>query len=614
MSKAGERSSGELSHGRSEDKELSGSVGNDPPIDWATWSDEHGRDHREENSAPNDWAAFCELQGRVQRDGVGQLQGTQVGKAFCDKLDKLVDAGEFDSGKAEYLKNGVTMGFDLGLDESVLKGKRVFKNYPTAFSAKDKVTDALRDRVRSGKTLKLGAFDGNASKLPGKDATVVPMGSVGKKLEPTKVRPFSDHTKTRLNKAARDRVEHTLDTYDEIAEALKPSYFARIEDVDAAFPILPLHPRVWNHMLIWWYDVDRPLEEQDGPNTLYCHIFADFGTAPLPGIWDLFWKAIKAMAKHDGVLTLPMPHFVDDNTLIGPSAEEVDAVGEALSDYVEELGAPFKRLKTRKASMRQLVLGFWWDSVARTRKLEDEKLKIYIDYLLEMASRRSVTLSELRVLLGRMHRASMTMPGGAKAFLGNILSMIRGLKMPWHQRRMTAKARKDILKLVEILQSNHGQGYFDTSHLPWHPAIWTDAMKNDSGAAWGWCCADGEYDYGRYQRRKDVRKFIDELEGNAVERALKAIGEKARDKRVPIYIDNSSFQLSLVKGWSKAERLTEVIKQLYALSVEYNCVIVPIWISTHDNVGADALSRGDLGRFHEWAKDHMSNQPYQHCH
>ena len=193
--------------------------------------------------------------------------------------------------------------------------------------------------------------------------------------------------------------------------------------------------------------------------------------------------------------------------------------------------------------MRQLVLGFWRDSVSRTRTLEDEKLKIYIDYLLEMAGKQTITLSELRVLLGRMHRASMTMPGGAKAFLGNILSMIRGLKMPWHRRRMTLKARRDIFILVDILKSNHGQGYFDTSHLPWHPAIWTDAMKVDNVAAWGWCCADGEYDYGVYRRAQSER-FIDELEGDAVKRALTSIGDRVRDKRVPIYIDNSSFQLS----------------------------------------------------------------------
>ena len=137
----------------------------------------------------------------------------------------------------------------------------------------------------------------------------------------------------------------------------------RIEDVDGAFPILPLRPRVWKYMYIWWYDVDRPLEKQSKPNTLYAHLFADFGTAPLPGIWDLFWRAIKLMAKQDGVLKLPMPHHVDDNAIIGPTAEEVDRVGDEFTEYVEQFGVSLKRLKSKKADWNQLMLGFWWDCI-----------------------------------------------------------------------------------------------------------------------------------------------------------------------------------------------------------------------------------------------------------
>ena len=98
------------------------------------------------------------------------------------------------------------------------------------------------------------------------------------------------------------RVKHTLSAYDDVARELLPGYFMRIEDVDGAFPILPLRPRIWKYMYVWWYDVDRPLDEQTKPNTLYVHLFADFGTSPLPGIWDLFWRALKLMAKRDGVL------------------------------------------------------------------------------------------------------------------------------------------------------------------------------------------------------------------------------------------------------------------------------------------------------------------------
>ena len=110
----GEGSSGEVPVRRSEDYDLSGSAGNNPPNDGRHSAVLQGRDHRNEQCTQDDsneqctqddWAAFCLLQGRVQRDGVGQLKGTQVGKAFCDKLDELVREGEFSSGKAEYLKN-----------------------------------------------------------------------------------------------------------------------------------------------------------------------------------------------------------------------------------------------------------------------------------------------------------------------------------------------------------------------------------------------------------------------------------------------------------------------------------------------------------------------------
>ena len=204
-----------------------------------------------------------------------------------------------------------------------------------------------------------------------------------------------------------------------------------------------------------------------------------------------------------------------------------------------------------------------------------------------------------------MFRASMTLPQGSKAFLGGILKLIRGLKKPHHRRRLTDHVRNDIRRLVKLLLDNGGSGYFDISHLPWFPAIWTDAMKDRSSAGWGWCCANGLYDYGEYDR-KQRKENIDALEGDAVYRATSTLGDQMRGHRVPLYIDNSAFQLSMSKGWSRAERLTEVIKRLHELSVQHDCYFIPIWISTHDNIGADALSRLDLKRFDEWASTNIS--------
>ena len=118
-----------------------------------------------------------------------------------------------------------------------------------------------------------------------------------------------------------------------------------------------------------------------------------------------------------------------------------------------------------------------------------------------------------------------------------------------------------------------GRGYFDHTHMPWAPPVYTDSMKDDRVAGWGWCSFTGHYDFGVYGSA-DRKKCIDALEGDAVLRAATALGHLWKTHRVPFYIDSSSFQLSFVKGRSKAERLNTILRQLYELSVSLDCIFV----------------------------------------
>ena len=555
------------------------------------------------------------LECEVLSQGARVLSGNTLKIDEFERLGPdIVRAGLVTQEDVDYVLNGIRHGFDLGVDEAKLPGKRVHRNYKSAYEKADLVSEALRKRVAKGKTLKLGKFYGNADELPGVSGIIVPNGSVAKKLEPDAVRPFSDHTKTGFNAACdMGAVAHTLDTYTEIAAELKPGYFMRIEDVDGAFPILPLHPSVWKYMYVWWFDVDRPLSEQKGPNTLYMHVFADFGTGPLPGIWDKFWKVCKAMATITGALTLPMPHFVDDNSVIGPDEDEVNRVAEAVGIYLGRIGVPFKHLKSRAAASKQLVLGFWWDSVERTRTLEVHKLEMYLDYMRQIARQRTVTLLELQVLSGRVQRATMTMPPGATVYLASVLSLMKGLKLPWHKRRLTREAKLDLHLLIEVLESNLGRGYFSHTHFEWAPAVYTDASKESRFAGGGFLSADGFYDFWEYGSA-DRHKHIHTLEGDAVLRAARALAPRWRSKRVPFFIDNSAFQLSFKKGRSKSPELNGLLRKLFLISVQFDCLFVPQWISTHNNVAADALSRADIPRFFESAHLFSSaGQRLQRC-
>ena len=520
-------------------------------------------------------------------------------------LPLAVQAGKVCQKAADKVLSGITIGFDLGVQENKMGSAKVRKNYASALDNAAMVSDALRKRVVAGKTLKLGDWNSRDGFPTGHEGCNVPQGAVAKKLQPDLVRPVSDHTKTHFNdNCDTTDLMHTLDTYAEIAAELKQDYYMRVEDVDGAFPVLPLAPKVWKYMYVIWYDIDRPLSEQKAPNTLYTHVFGDFGTAAMPGVWDMFWRCVKAMAEVAGVRALPMPHFVDDNSIIGPNAAEVDTEAEALGRFVAELGVPFKDLKSRSAALKQLVLGFWWDSVERTRTLETEKVAVYLDHLERAISAKWLSLKDLQILAGRMQRASMTMPPRAIVYLGELLRLMSGLKYPWHRRRVTAAVRRDLRILHAALAENQGRGYFCFDHFERAPAVYTDASKDARFAGGGFFSECGAYDYWKFGSAV-ARQPIDYLEGAAVVRAAEALGPKWRKKLVPIFIDNSAFQGAFRKGRSKAPRLNLLLEQLFALSVKYDCVFEPHWISTHDNIAADALSRCQLPRFKDYVNEHF---------
>ncbi len=543
----------------------------------------------------------------VSENGLTVLQGNTITNKVLTNwkrwLPLTVEAGKISQADADHVLCGLIDGFDLDVDHKLLQGSRFHANYKSALDQAPLISDALRKRVLSGKTLKLGAWN-KGDALPSGDGCVVPQGGVPKKLEPNVIRPVSDHTKSGLNAAVdMSRVQHTVNTYNEIAEELKPGYFMRVEDVDGAFPVLPLHPSVWKYMYVHWFDVDTPLSEQSAPNTLYMHVFGDFGAAPLPGLWEKFFRCVKAIAEVLGIVKDPVLTYVDDNSFIGAKQYAVDAEAERMAKFLPSLGVEFKDLKSRPAAIRQLVLGFWWDSIERTRTLESKKLQLYLAHLREARDASHITLRDMQVLAGRMQRAAMTMPPRAIVYISNILLLMHGLKYPWHRRRVSAALRRDLNMLISVLECNSGRGYFAYDQFSRAPDLYTDAAKERRHTGGGYFSTCGAFGYWKFGASTS-RQPIDYLEGFAVLQAAEDIGHTWKNKIVPVWIDNSAFERSLYKGRSKAPRLNILLRKLFLLSVKFSCVFEPHWLASKDNGAADALSRGDHGRFLEEVRDH----------
>jgi hypothetical protein len=539
-----------------------------------------------------------ELRKWVAREGVCALPGVSLDYSkFVPLIERAISRGFVDVEAGMYVKRGLWFGFDLGVDIGALPGKRWFNNYPTAWEARDAVTDAQRKRVKAGKTLALCPMRTRDTRaLPWESCRVFPMGAVPKPLEPDVMRPVSDHTRSGLKEATdMTRFKHSLRAYEEIAEHLQPGYSMRMSDVDGAFLLLPLAPHLWPYFLHWFHGTEEGKGEE---MVLYMHICADFGAAGVPGTFKIFFAdVVMGIARSEGVLTLPTAIYVDDVALIGMAISEVDVEGVGLTEFLEDLGVHMKSLKDKPAATLQLALGFWWDSVSRTRTLEVKKLDAYRGMLRAFSERSSLSLREMQQVGGRMQRAVLTLPPGSVCFLATLFAAMRGLKLPHHKRRVSKALQLDFAAIEALLGLNMGKGFFSYEHMERAPAVYTDASKEPKFAGGGYFSEEGAFRYWVYGSAAS-KQLIDCLEGDAVLVAVTDLAPSWRGKVVPLHIDNRSFQLSGAKGWSKADRLTRQLRVLFEVAVKFECVFEFHWISTHDNVLADALSRqGGLPAF-----------------
>ena len=544
------------------------------------------------------WSRLEALQREVHQRGIGVLQGNTLNvDKLVPLLMKAVTASTISTDRYNRMRTTLRYGADLFIDRSYLVDHlpaRVFRrNYPTAYDNKAAVSDAIRSRVHSGRTIKLGFFTrADFVNLPVKQAIIFPLGAVRKPHEPTVFRPFGDHTRSRLNEAGRPW-KHSLDALNELKRKLSRGKFLRMSDIDGAFTVLPLVPWLWPYFLFLWYDVDTPLDGQTAANVLYVHVFADFGTVGCPLEWFEFFSVVLDLARMECVLRSDLVLYVDDLSHIGDDEGELDSEGSELDTFLAECGVPTKHSKTRGAARLQLSLGLWWNTVNFTLWLAAEKLVQYREFLSDMAERKVVNLREMQQIAGREQRCALTLMPGSKVLLANNFILMSGLRLPHHHRRTTKAWRADRASMVRCLNENAGRGYYRFDDFTDGGDVYTDASKGSKGPAGGGYVLDVGHYHWWYFGSAVSRRPIDYLEGKTVVLCVEDHGHLWDGKIVRFHIDNSAFQASAAKGWSHAERLNELLRELLYLTVKYNCILSYNWISTHLNTLADPLSRFD---------------------
>ena len=459
----------------------------------------------EETELPMGWDPSADAEGvftevfemarQVYRHGMCSLPGSTIKyEAFVQIGRYAVHRGFVEPAVADRVLHWLRWGTDVGAQRGLLRGVRVFENYPTALGEfSGRVAKALTKRVSAHKTLDLGDWhDGLrvVARAVFQDFFVAPMLAVPKPLEPGECRPATAHDVTTFNDAIdMTGLTHELRGYEEIAAFLKTGYVMAVTDVADAFPLLGLAPWTWPFFALRFR---RGAQQPDGSwdvfgmTRLLMHLFADFGTRGMPGVFKLLYKdMLLGMARSLGVLTLPMVVWVDDCGLIGAARRRCDTEMWAFQKFAGLLGILFKWLKDKAAAQVIPMIGFWWDSFSRTISLLEDKLGAYMQMFQAFSVRSSLSLRERRCGAGRAQRAVMTLPPGARCLLQPIYAAMHGLKHAWQQRKTNKLERTAWLFLYEVLALNMGRGYFSYDGFSPGPAVCTDASKSNRYAGGG---------------------------------------------------------------------------------------------------------------------------------
>ena len=73
--------------------------------------------------------------------------------------------------------------------------------------------------------------------------------------------------------------------------------------------------------------------------------------------------------------------------------------------------------------------------------------------------------------------------------------------------------------------------------------------------------------------------------------------------RISLRVDNTSVVYALLRKTTRNLEILKLLKWFVEWAAERQCIWKVSYIATSDNVFADALSRRNLERFHEFAED-----------
>ncbi len=208
--------------------------------------------------------------------------------------------------------------------------------------------------------------------------------------------------------------------------------------------------------------------------------------------------------------------------------------------------------------------------------------------------RRTCTKRQLLSLVGKLSFSARVIRSG-RTFLRRLIDLSKKVKFLHYKIRLNKSAQADIDWWLECISTHNGVTMFPTE---WDEIDCYEMYTDASNSALGVVMVDKWTVYpfqGNAEWLKNTSIHYREL--LAVCKGVATFGEIFRDSKVKLHVNNQAIVYAINAGTIKCESSMELLRSLYYMLCKFNIEVKAEYISTVDNVEADALSRLDIDRF-----------------
>lgn len=362
-------------------------------------------------------------------------------------------------------------------------------------------------------------------------------------------------------------------------------YMGKI-DLSSAYRSVPLHPADYPRAGLAWHF-------KGNKNEVYMYdTRLMFGARLSACIFNTLTRAVVDIMIGRGYERNFLV-YCDDFFITDPCKRTCQKLMNELMSVLRDLGFAINYKKVIGPSTNLTFLGVVIDTEAYTLSLPVEKLNSLISELAIINSKRSITHRALQSICGKLNWACQVIYGG-RIYMRRLLDAMCALRRPHHRVRISGEMKKDIQWWVRIAKVFNGTAPI-LDPRPTTP-ISTDACLVGGGGYYR-----GEWYYVPFREWPGVMNLsINYKEVLAVLPACHIFGPTWYGRRVALHMDNISATHIIRRGTSRDPTVQHYLREIHALSIQYNFRLVPIYYPGKHNTIADAASR--LETEHGWQR------------